>query len=402
MFIPPHLNLHKFNQKYYRRFKNIEKFKPILIIKDEIPEPYDSLFIYDIDFVIRNRDFNSFKTVLKRYFPYYFNANFLEMILLIVERKKDFKLYIDYIYHLKLDGFIEDAINDPKTQDLLTWLHLGKKYDAIDYLINHTPYPKKIFEKQNSPDYRFWAISHNVIKDVEFVLDNYEYDQNRMSNAVINMWSKDIEGRIKLIDLFIERGLLDISTKDHADFIFNSKREFKGLSLKKYISHYNVNLSDKKLHDLIHTEQDHITHLLNNNFNCNLLTKNGFAEFIINNNDVYVKSLLHLFERKEMKFLYFLGKNKIILDNFNKNDFISIINSVNHKKEYQDIHHLKNFILLTKTLGFNDYAINYIKSINNASNRYDDMLSILFSLYEKDILNLNMYKNNSSTSKKRI
>lgn len=402
MFIPPHLNLHKFNQTYYRRFKNIEKFKPILIVKDEIPEIYDSLFIYDIDFVIRNRDFKAFKTVLERYFPYYFKANFLEMILLIVERKKDFKLYIDYIYHLKLDGFIEDAINDPKTQDLLSWLHLGKKYDAIDYLINHTPYPKKIFEKQNSPDYRFWAIGQNVIKDVEFVLDNYECDKERMSKAAINMWSKNIEGRIKLIDMFIERGLLDNSIKNHADFIFNSKREFKGLSLKKYIRHFNVDLSDKKLYDLINTTEDCITHLLNNNFNCNLLIKNGFSEFIINNQKIFAESLLNFFERKQMKLMHFLEHNKIIISDFNKNDFTSIINSVNHKKEYKETHQLKDFILLTKTLGFNDYAINYIKNIPNSNNRYDDMLSVLFPLYEKDILNLNINKINVSNAKKRI
>lgn len=380
MFIPPHLSLKfKPGPRYYKRFKSVETYQAILIHNGD-PEKTikDSLFIFDIDFVLRNRDLAFFKKVLKSYYPFYYNADFLKLILLIAERKNDFKPYIDYIYELQLDGFIQDAIDDQKNQDLLSWLHIKRKDEVIDYLINHTRYPKKIFEKEYSPDYRIWAIRNRNASEIKFILDNYEYDSQRMVNAILDMEYISLKNHIEIMELFIQYGILKNDIEMHFAFIFDNKRKFNSKELTTYLKHFNLNIYDNEFESLLiknKNQHDCLTHLLNNNYNINYLKKLNIDDIVKNDISIYQKSLLNLFIKKNYRFLNLLIEKNIVFPYINIPIFTNFINMFNTQRMYENLDVLDKFYQLTKILGFVDCAINYIESLPDSKyNRYSNLL----------------------------
>lgn len=383
MFIPPHLSLRfKPGQRYYKRFKSVETYQAILIHNGD-PEKTikDSLFIFDIDFVLRNRDLAFFKKVLKSYYPYYYNADFLELISLIAERKNDFKPYIDYIYEMQLDGFIQDSIDNPKNQDLLSWLHILKKDDIIDYLINHTRYPKKIFEKEYSPDYRIWAIRNRNASEIKFILDNYEYDSQRMANAVLSMEYRSLKNHIEIMELFFQYDILKNDTEMHFAFIFENKRKFTSKELTTYLKHFNLNIYDDEFESLLmknRNKNDCLTHLLNNNYNSNYLKKLNIEDIIKNDISIYQKSLLNLFIKENYRFLNLLIEKNIVFPYINIPSFTDFINTFTTQRMYDNLDVLDKFYKLTKILGFIDCANNYIESLPDSKyNRYSGLLKAI-------------------------
>lgn len=346
MFIPPHLsfnlllqtrfsslNMPKFKEINGKRLKSIEKYHSFVFFSKPDHEIND-LFLYDLDFVLKNRDLLFFKRVIDGFEPEYSKVNPVELIFEIVERKETFKPYIDYLYEKGWGDFIlQTSQNYEHGSDLLGWLHIIERDDVAQYLCSKHGYPKIIFDKKyGASNFSFHCLTFDRFERFKVAFEIYGYDKEQLKNFVLKNPIHDFESRLKIMDFLIQYNIIEDNIDTHRKFIFENAKTFKGNKLNLYIAHFNIDEKTLFENIVIDAEKNHYyAHFLNNKQNYKKIIKYGLSEVIKHHPDYFFRILSKEYIDQKFHLFNFVTSNNIKLLNVEEKNFEELIFSLESK-----------------------------------------------------------------------